>query len=79
MGWKEKVEFKDIVLFCDIYRTTSEIQKKFGMTPIEAWHCVKWTSKFKDDFLVEKDEGATRKAVWLKATPESYKHYSSLE
>jgi len=79
MGWKDKVNFEQLVLFCDIYRTTFEIQKEFTMTPIEAWHCVRWASKFKDDFLVEQQSGATRRAIWLKATPLAYNYYKSLE
>jgi hypothetical protein len=67
VSWKEKVGYKEFVLFCNVYRSVKEVEKRFGLSPIQAWHCVKWFCCFDEDFLVERDAGITCRAVWIKS------------
>ena len=79
MGWKEKIEYREFVLFCDIYRSRTEIEERFGLTKSESIHALKYFSKFDDDFLVEKDVGVTGKAWWIKSRPEALEYWRNRE
>lgn len=69
MGWRDLVDYKDFVLYCEIFRSKKEIKEHFSLTPTEATNCVNWFSKFDEDFIIEKDVGATSKAWWFKSKP----------
>jgi len=71
MSWKTKVQYEDMILYCEIYRNRGEIRKHFELTNTESIHCCNWFSKFDDDFIVTKDVGNTGKATWLKSTKEA--------
>ena len=79
MSWKEKINYSEMVKFCKIYRSKKEIQEKFNLTPIEAWHAIKWFSKFEDDFIVEKDTGNTSRAWWIKSTSDAFRYHNNYE
>jgi len=72
LGWKDKVDYKEMVLFCDIYRSREELEKRFKLTKTESIHALRWFAKFDDDFIIEKDVGGTGRAWWIKATKQAY-------
>ena len=66
MSWSNKVKIDDIILFCDEWKTRSQIREKFNLTNIESWHLVKWCSKL-SDIMKKKGQGATARTILYKS------------
>ena len=62
MSWDDKANIKDILLFCDNWKTREEIKERFDLSNIESWHCVRFLANLNHEVTVEKRVGSTRRA-----------------
>jgi len=64
MTWRD-VPYKEIALYCSMWRTTDELMEKFNLSRVETWHMCKWISKL-HEFQVERRTGFTKRAFMFK-------------
>lgn len=75
MSWSDKVSFKQLVLFCQDWRSRQELKDEFSLSPVESWHCFKWLKKLDHDFDYRMNVGHTARSQHVKARVEIVKKY----
>ena len=61
------MSINELIEFCKIWRTRKEIKEEFDLSPVASWHLVKRVAKYKSDFMIEKRQGKTGRAIMYKA------------
>mgnify|MGYP007131711371 CR=1 FL=1 len=62
MGWSKKASFKDLVLFCNDWKSRNDIKRHFKLTAVESWHCFRWLKKLSHDFEYRMNVGHTARS-----------------
>lgn len=69
MSWEERAPVKQVLLFCEVWRTCAEIRERFKLSPVEAWHCFRFIAKLRRDVKVEDRKGKTGRAYMVMTRP----------
>lgn len=68
MSWKEKIQnTNDLIIFCKDWKTKDDIAVYFNLTPIEAWHCIKFARSLTSDFETKTQVGITKRAYAVRS------------
>jgi len=74
MSWTEKVGgIKNLFVFLEDWKTRGDIMNNFDLSNTESWHAIQWLKKMKQDVMVQKKGGITKRAMFFKTRASTIK------